>query len=236
MPAVLAAHQRNLALVLDDLPLWEAQMHDALAAQRFRRAFVRMHDTGDFFSAVYLDSWQRIMRATPGTRFYCYTKEMECTTTCSENPTAWPMCFRRRSDHHRRMGIAVPIDLDAITGPRRIGIPTNNIPHPARGNGESGTSHSTKTPYRCRRRRSPRSSPPESRPSSAVTGPPGQPRDRRFRRRHNDHATMDPYVHCGLAGASPTDSSRSPHAATPSSRRTAGESCLPGTSPEPAAA
>lgn len=34
------------------------------------------HDSGDFFSAGYLQAWLRIIRATPETRFYCYTKEV----------------------------------------------------------------------------------------------------------------------------------------------------------------
>lgn len=41
-----------------------------------RGKFVRIHDSGDFFSSEYLQAWLRIIRATPETRFYCYTKEV----------------------------------------------------------------------------------------------------------------------------------------------------------------
>jgi len=35
---------------------------------------VRIHDSGDFYSPVYLSKWLEIMRLNPSTQFYAYTK------------------------------------------------------------------------------------------------------------------------------------------------------------------
>lgn len=100
---VVAAHQRNLARVLDDLDGWEREMTDEVAARRFRPsgnprlphlidwidpdpwardwmrsggAAVRIHDAGDFFDDEYTRAWLRIAEATPDVLFYAYTKEV----------------------------------------------------------------------------------------------------------------------------------------------------------------
>lgn len=102
-PNVLAAHQRNLAYVLDSLDRWELQMIDELQARRFRSngvarfpaligkidpdpwlrtwmnlggAAVRIHDSGDFFRDDYTRSWLRIAETVPDVLFYAYTKEI----------------------------------------------------------------------------------------------------------------------------------------------------------------
>lgn len=102
-PAVKAAHQRNLTMVLDDLPGWEAAMIAELQAKRFRPtgiarfpellgtleldswayewaadggAAIRIHDSGDFFSDDYTLAWLRIANITPDVMFYAYTKEI----------------------------------------------------------------------------------------------------------------------------------------------------------------
>jgi hypothetical protein len=37
---------------------------------------VRIHDSGDFFSQAYFDSWCDVARCRPWTRYYCYTKSL----------------------------------------------------------------------------------------------------------------------------------------------------------------
>ena len=103
-PNVIAAHQRNLMMTLDNLPDWEQQMLDELQHRRFRPKgeprfladrdmlvtdswavewmdaggiAVRIHDAGDFYSDDYLAAWLRIAEATPDVLFYAYTKEVK---------------------------------------------------------------------------------------------------------------------------------------------------------------
>jgi hypothetical protein len=76
-PAVRARHQANLMFVLDDLPGWEAAMTDELGRRVFQGRWIRIHDSGDFFSDRYLAAWLRICHARPEVRFYCYTKEVD---------------------------------------------------------------------------------------------------------------------------------------------------------------
>ena len=69
-PAAANAYRRNLA---------SARRRDFV---RRVRAFLLLHDVrvvrvhvgGDFFSARYADRWLRIMRRSPRTRFYFYTR------------------------------------------------------------------------------------------------------------------------------------------------------------------
>jgi hypothetical protein len=101
-PVVLAAHRRNLERVLDDPDGWQQDMLTELAHKRFRPtgeprtlglteadvgpalwgwltsggAAVRVHDSGDFFAAWYLDRWVQIATAVPDVLFYAYTKEV----------------------------------------------------------------------------------------------------------------------------------------------------------------
>lgn len=73
-----------------------------LTKPRFDGTWVRLHDSGDFFSQDYLARWLDIIRAGTQTRFYCYTK-MWLYFASSWRPTrprtsgGWPS---RR--HHRR--------------------------------------------------------------------------------------------------------------------------------------
>lgn len=102
-PKVKAAHQRNLMLTLDSLPLWKDAMLAELAHRRFRPtgrprfpqdrdrlvldewtegwmddggAAVRVHDSGDFYSDDYLAAWIEIAERVPDVLFYAYTKEV----------------------------------------------------------------------------------------------------------------------------------------------------------------
>ena len=38
--------------------------------------FVRVHDSGDYFSKKYMDRWFSIMRSNPGIKFYSYTNSV----------------------------------------------------------------------------------------------------------------------------------------------------------------
>lgn len=67
-------HTENLRWVLDEPDRWQQTMLAELAAPRFDGAWVRLHDSGDFFSQDYLAQWLEVIRARPRTRFYCYTK------------------------------------------------------------------------------------------------------------------------------------------------------------------
>lgn len=102
-PKVKEAHQRNLAMTLDDLKGWKSQMIAELSRPKFRAtgkprfpddrkrlvldpwtqrwldeggAAVRVHDSGDFYSDEYLDAWVEIAKEIPDVLFYAYTKEV----------------------------------------------------------------------------------------------------------------------------------------------------------------
>jgi Gene product 88 len=62
-PVVKAKHQANLPFVLDDLAGWQIAIITELGAPRFARRWVRIHDSGDFFSDTYLLAWMQVMRS-----------------------------------------------------------------------------------------------------------------------------------------------------------------------------
>lgn len=152
-PGVLAAHERNLVMVLDDLPGWERRMEEDLNHPRYRGAHVRIHDSGDFFSREYLDAWLRIMTYTPMVSYYAYTKEIRLFKERVEPnpPPNFHWCYSlggaqdhlidRETDRHadvfpdedsmRAAGYTSQeeSDLLAVYGPPRVGIPANNISH-----------------------------------------------------------------------------------------------------------
>ncbi|MBQ0926674.1 GP88 family protein [Saccharopolyspora endophytica] len=152
-PAVRAKHESNLRFVLDDLAGWEQAMLTELAAPKFRGNWVRIHDSGDFFSSPYLESWLRIMRARPDTNFYAYTKEIRRFKTVVEpDPPEnflWVYSYGGTQDAVLdpavdRVADVFPdedaiaeagwssqeaSDLLAVLGPHLVGVPANNIPH-----------------------------------------------------------------------------------------------------------
>lgn len=144
-------HVRNLEMVLNDLPAWEAQMKEELQHKRFINSHVRIHDGGDFFSREYLDAWLRIARATPNVIFYAYTKEVQMFKDVVEpNPPdnfRWIYSRGGRWDHlileSDRQADVFPTresleaagyedqedsDLLAIYGYHKVGIVVNNHP------------------------------------------------------------------------------------------------------------
>lgn len=115
------------------------------------RTTVRIHDTGDFFSDNYMWAWLSVMSACSGTRFYCYTKEVERFRRMVEpDPPinfAWVYSFGGAQDllldelidrvadvfptaaelqaagYHNQSAS----DLLAVDGPAPVGIVANNI-------------------------------------------------------------------------------------------------------------
>jgi len=103
-PVVRAKHQANLMFVLDDLPGWQAAMTAELGAHKFHRAWIRIHDSGDFFTDDYLRAWLRICHARPEVNFYAYTKEIDRFRRLVEPdpPTNfwWVYSYGGTQDHH----------------------------------------------------------------------------------------------------------------------------------------
>jgi hypothetical protein len=150
-PVVKARHTENLRLVLDEPDRWQQEMLAELARPRFEGAWVRLHDSGDFFSREYLGRWLEIIRARPQTRFYCYTKEVRLFRDLVEpNPPAnfwWVYSYGGIQDsaldtERDRVADVFPdeesiaaagwhsqaeSDLLSVLGPRQVGIPANNI-------------------------------------------------------------------------------------------------------------
>ncbi|MEU6352161.1 hypothetical protein ABZ896_22975 [Streptomyces sp. NPDC047072] len=73
---VRAAHIRNLLLCRDSPEEFEKKMTEELSHRRYEGKWIRLHDSGEFFSDEYLLTWMRIMENSPAVRFYCYTKEI----------------------------------------------------------------------------------------------------------------------------------------------------------------
>ncbi|WP_240364070.1 hypothetical protein [Streptomyces sp. S1D4-20] len=155
---VLAAHQRNLQYVMDDLPGWEAQMTAELQHRRYRSAdgqpvHVRVHDAGDYWSLPYLKAWLRIFRSAEHVVFYSYTKQVALFEKwVRPNPPAnfrWRYSYGGTQDHlidpllHHHADVfpdetsleeagytsQTPSDLRAVYGPETLGLAANNIPH-----------------------------------------------------------------------------------------------------------
>jgi hypothetical protein len=110
---VLAAHTRNLSMVIDRTDEWRTAMHQELSHSRFTRPrsprtlpisrdqiaddwlrtwadtgapAIRIHDSGDFFADWYLDEWLSIAAAHPHLLFYAYTKEITMLRSISDLP------------------------------------------------------------------------------------------------------------------------------------------------------
>jgi hypothetical protein len=100
---VLAAHTRNLSMVIDDREGWRSALNTELSQARFTKQrparllpierdqiaddwlrtwadtgapAIRIHDAGDFFADWYLDEWLNVARTHPHLLFYAYTKEI----------------------------------------------------------------------------------------------------------------------------------------------------------------
>jgi len=176
---VRSAHERNLVMVLDRLDEWKATMTAELRHKRFRPngverfpeydlqldewaeewrksggAAIRIHDSGDFFSADYLNAWLDIAREHPDVLFYAYTKDVRMFRehVVGKAPTNFRYVYSmggkeddlvdKDTERHADVFPDVEVmeelgysnqeesDLLAILLPTtRIGIPSNNIAH-----------------------------------------------------------------------------------------------------------
>ncbi|MGH3937409.1 MAG: GP88 family protein [Pseudonocardiaceae bacterium] len=151
-PVVKARHEANLLFVLDDLPGWQAAMITELGAAKFAGRWIRIHDSGDFFSDEYLRAWLQIMRSRPRVRFYAYTKEIDrfrrLVQPCPPSNFRWIYSYGGTQDATLdptidRVADVFPdqqaildagwssqhhCDLLAVLGPPLVGVGANNIP------------------------------------------------------------------------------------------------------------
>ena len=148
---VKAAHLRNLEMLIDDLGAWQQLMREELLHKRYEGKYVRIHDSGDFFSEEYLDAWIGLAGINPRVTFYAYTKEVEMVKK-KQLPSNFKILFSmggkqdhlidKENDRHADVFPSLEAlrnagysdqgenDLLAITLPtNKIGIVANNIPH-----------------------------------------------------------------------------------------------------------
>ncbi|MDX3100495.1 GP88 family protein [Nonomuraea angiospora] len=179
-PGVRAAHVANLAFVVEDLPGWEAAMRAELGARRFRGAWIRVHDSGDYFSDAYLAAWLRIMAARPEVSFYAYTKEVARFRRLVEPdpPPNFLWCYSLGGKHDGSLDVATarvadvfpteeaitatadPVwhsqaesDLLAVLGPSPVGMAANRIPAALRRLGDRRLSEMQQESDELRRQR-----------------------------------------------------------------------------------
>ena len=151
---VKGRHIANLEYTLEAPQEWFNQMLDEVQHPKMAGKFIRVHDSGDFYSEEYLKMWLQIAHETPQVTFYCYTKEVSMFKRVVE-PNC-PPNFRylysmggkedylvdKEKDRHAEVfpdDAAIldagysnqdASDLLAITLPsNKIGIPANNIKH-----------------------------------------------------------------------------------------------------------
>ncbi|RLU82094.1 hypothetical protein CTZ27_31285 [Streptomyces griseocarneus] len=151
---VRAAHIRNLLLCRDSPEEWEKRMTEELNHKRYSGKWIRLHDAGDFYSDAYLLAWMRIMKNSPRSRFYCYTKEISRFKRLVE-PGApenflWCYSLGGREDHlidtgtERHADVFPDVEaliiagysdqtesdlLSVLSESPLVGIPANRIPH-----------------------------------------------------------------------------------------------------------
>lgn len=84
-PVVKDAHARNFAATK------RADFATKMTQEiwRLRPRVVRIHSSGDFYSASYLLKWMTVMEMCPAVRFYCYTKMIPLFESVDE----WPENF-----------------------------------------------------------------------------------------------------------------------------------------------
>lgn len=163
---VKRAHVEKLMLVLNDLPEFERLMHSELMHKRYKGAFIRVHDAGDYFSKEYAETWARIAEKHTDKTFYSYTKQVELIKGMASSgafPTNYIFIYSfggkqdhlidRQTDRHcdvfgtyselvdgGYVDIANDDRLAAISENHRIGIFRNNIPHIIKKLGDSSFS------------------------------------------------------------------------------------------------
>lgn len=71
-PNTINAYEKRFRIARS--PDFESIMNAALLVKNPH--FVRVHDSGDYFSEKYMDRWFSIMRDNPGIKFYSYTNSV----------------------------------------------------------------------------------------------------------------------------------------------------------------
>ena len=71
-PNTVNAYEKRFRIARS--PDFESVMNAALLIKNPH--FVRVHDSGDYFSEKYMDRWFSIMRANPSIKFYSYTNSV----------------------------------------------------------------------------------------------------------------------------------------------------------------
>jgi len=153
-PSSKKAHSNNLKMALDHLDTWKRDMVEELGRKRYRGGkYVRIHDSGDFYSEEYLKAWLDIAQSVPDVTFYCYTKEVSLFKRIVEGlaPDNFKWLYSmggledylidRENDRHAEVFPNAQAleaagyfnqessDLLAIQAPsNKIGIVANNIP------------------------------------------------------------------------------------------------------------
>lgn len=77
----------RLALAESDqfVPVIDAEIKDVAAKNPDKDLFVRIHDSGDFYSMEYTKKWFTIMRSNPDVKFYAYTKMVKMFQNLAAN-------------------------------------------------------------------------------------------------------------------------------------------------------
>ena len=71
-PNTINAYENRLSIARS--ANFESMMNSAIMLQNPH--YVRVHDSGDYFSKKYMESWFSIMRANPNVKFYSYTNSV----------------------------------------------------------------------------------------------------------------------------------------------------------------
>lgn len=154
-PTVKGKHVANLEYTLRDLVGWKLDMIDEINRIGLHKIkWLRIHDSGDFYSDDYLKAWVNICSSVPSVTFYAYTKQVEMFKRVLKDycPSNFRFLFSLggKEDHlidlekDRHAEVFPDLesllgagysdqsesDLLAITLPtNRIGITANNIKH-----------------------------------------------------------------------------------------------------------
>jgi len=79
-PATFAARAHNLQTIVEALRDGSAAdlINEGIQSHRTKSTkLVRIHESGDFFSGVYLDAWIEVAYRNPDLKFYCYSKSLQ---------------------------------------------------------------------------------------------------------------------------------------------------------------
>lgn len=83
-PNVRNAYADNLRLVQEDLDGARCELN-AFFYRPVAPRFFRIHVSGDFFSAAYLEMWLDVVRSHPNTKFLAFTKQFEIVSPYLDN-------------------------------------------------------------------------------------------------------------------------------------------------------